>query len=130
MIQYHRKYIISSSKKKVKYSMARSLQVGNLLQLNVGSIISTIACRNLLKQTNGELLVAVDHNQLRTMASETVYLIDWSYPPPSWAAPPERLVHIINKCSLSGNRPCNRSMRCHHIAYAATQGILYPFYIQ
>ena len=29
-----------------------------------------------------ELLVAVDHNQLRTMASETVDPIDWSTPHP------------------------------------------------
>ena len=30
----------------------------------------------------GEVLVAVDHNQLRTMASETVDPIDWSHPHP------------------------------------------------
>ena len=30
---------------------------------------------------NGELLVAVDHNQLRTLASETVDPIDCSHPP-------------------------------------------------
>ena len=30
-----------------------------------------------------ELLVTVDHNQLRTMASETVDPIDWSHQPPS-----------------------------------------------
>ena len=30
-----------------------------------------------------ELLVAVDHNQLLTLASETVDPIDWSHPPPS-----------------------------------------------
>ena len=59
---------------------------------------------NALKQQTGELLVAVNHNQLRTMASETVDPIDWSHPPPSWAVPPERLVHSIN-------------------AYAATQGM-------
>ena len=41
----------------------------------------------LLKQPNGGLLVAVDHNQLRTMASDTVDPIDWSHPPPSWAVP-------------------------------------------
>ena len=29
-----------------------------------------------------ELLVAVDHNQLPTMASETVDALDWSHPPP------------------------------------------------
>ena len=31
----------------------------------------------LLKQPNGQILVAVDHNQLRTMASETVNAIEW-----------------------------------------------------
>ena len=31
----------------------------------------------LLKQSIGQLLVAADHNQLRTMASETVDTIDW-----------------------------------------------------
>ena len=49
----------------------------------------------------GELLVAVDHNQLRTMAQETGYPIGSSHPTPSWALPNERLVHIINRCSLS-----------------------------
>ena len=33
------------------------------------------------------------------MASETVDPIDWSHPPPTWAVPPERLVHSINRCS-------------------------------
>ena len=86
-------------------------------------------CSNLLKQPNGELLVAVNHNWLRTMASETVDLIIWSHPPPSWTVPPERLVHSINQCNLSGNRTCNGSMRGNHLAYAATQGLLqfFPF---
>ena len=44
-------------------------------------------CSNVLKQPNGELLVAVNHNQQRTMASETVDPIDWSHSPPSWAVP-------------------------------------------
>ena len=78
--------------------MARSLPVQNLLPQNVGQLSTT--CSNVLKQPNGELLVAVNHNQLRTMASETVDPIDWSYPPPSWAVPPERLlVHSINQCT-------------------------------
>ena len=33
------------------------------------------------------------------MASETEDPIDWSHPPPSWAVPPERLVHSINHCT-------------------------------
>ena len=72
-----------------------------------------------------ELLVAVDPNLLRTMASETVDPIDWSHSPPSWAVPPERLVHNINWCirSSTGNRTCNFSMRGNHLAYAATQAI-------
>ena len=82
-----------------KSSMARSLPVENLLPQNVGSLSTT--CSNVLKQPNGELLVAVNHNQLRTMESETVDPIDWSHPPPSWAVPPERLVHSINQCNLS-----------------------------
>ena len=69
-------------------------------------------CSNVLKPPNVELLVAVNHNQLRTMASETVDPIDWSHPPPSWAVPPERLVHSINQCNIS-----------NHLAYAVTQGI-------
>ena len=78
---------------------------------------------NVQKQPNGELLVAVNHNQLRAMASETVDPIDWSHPPPSWAVPLERHVHSINQCNLSWTRTCNRSMRGKNLAYAATQGI-------
>ena len=63
------------------------------------------------------------HIQLRTMASETVDLIDWSQPPPSWAVPPESLLHSINQCNLSGNQTCSFSMRSNHLAYAATQRI-------
>ena len=80
-------------------------------------------CSNVLKQPNGELPVAVNHNQLRTMASERVDAIDWSHLPPSWAVSPELHVHSINQCNLSGTRMCNRSMRGNHLAYVATQGI-------
>ena len=45
----------------------------------LGKLLTT--CSNQLKQPIGELLVAVDHNQLPTMASETVDPIDWSHPP-------------------------------------------------
>ena len=55
--------------------MARSLPVENLLPQNVGSLSTTRS--NLLKLPNVELLVAVDHNQLRTLASETVDPIGW-----------------------------------------------------
>ena len=56
---------------------------------------------SVLKQPNEEPLVAADHNQLRTMASETIDPIDWSHPSPSCAVPPERLLHNLNRCSLS-----------------------------
>ena len=77
---------------------------------------------NVLKQHNCELLVAVNHNQLRTMASETVDPIDWLHPPPSWAVSPEHHVHSINQCNLSGTWTCNRSMWGNQLAYASTQG--------
>ena len=79
-------------------------------------------CSNVPKQPNGELLVAVNHNQLRTKPSKTVDPIDQSHPPSSWAVTPERNVHSINQCNLSETRTCNRSMRGNHLAYAATQG--------
>ena len=50
-------------------------------------------CSNVLKQPNGKITVAVNHNKLRTMASETVDPIDWSHPPRSWAVPPECHLH-------------------------------------
>ena len=84
--------------------MTRSLPVENLLPQHVGSIITYL--QYLLKYPNVDLLVAVDHNQLRTMASETV---DPIHPPPSWAVPPERLVNRINRCSSAtgGIGSCN-----------------------
>ena len=55
-------------------------------------------CSNVLKQPNGELLVAVDHNQLRTMASKAVDPIDWLHLPPSWAVPRElHVLHGVNE---------------------------------
>ena len=72
---------------KVKSSIPKSLSVENTLPQNVGSIINYLIIDYLiidqlldinyliinyvLKQPNGELLVAVNHHQLRTMASET-----------------------------------------------------------
>ena len=54
------------------------------------------------------------------MASETVDPIYWSHPQPSWAVPPEPLVHSINRCSsaTTGIRSCNLatfSMRGNHL---------------
>ena len=78
--------------------MAKSLPVEKLLPQNVGSIINYL--QQLPKYPNGELLVAVNHNQLRTMASETVDPIDWSLPPPytgqyPWAP---RIAHCNAGC--------------------------------
>ena len=82
---------------KVKSSKAGASQWKIYYHRMWGQLSTT--CSNVLKQPNGELLVAVNHNQVRTMASETVDPIDWSYSPPSWAVPPERLVHSINQCT-------------------------------
>ena len=57
-------------------------------------------CSNIQKKPNGELLVAVNHNQLRIMASETVDPIDWSHPLPSWAVPHERFVRSLNQSTI------------------------------
>ena len=108
-------------KKSKKSSIARSLPAENQLPQNVGQLSTT--CSNVLKQPNGELLVAVNHNQLWTMASETVDPIDWSHHPPSWTVPPQRLEHRINQCNLSGTRTCNCSLRGNHLVYVATQGM-------
>ena len=43
-------------------------------------------------------------------------------PPILMGSTPERHVHRINQCNLSGTRTCNRSMRGKHLAWAATQG--------
>ena len=107
--------------------MARSPQWRIYYHRMWGKLSTT--CSNVLKQPNGELLVAVNHNLLWTMASETVDPIDWSHPPPSFAVPPARLVHSINQCNLSGIQTCNRSMRGNRLAYAATQGMFQQGYI-
>ena len=68
--------------------MARSLQAENLLPQNVESIINYLQYSTeawgllaVLYSVVWGLLVAVDHNQLRTMASEAEDPIDWSHPP-------------------------------------------------
>ena len=76
-----------------------------------------------IQEPYGELLVAVDHNQLRTMASETVDLTDWSHlGSTSWA--PGALYKSVQ---LSHSRDsiynlATFSMLGNHLAYAATQG--------
>ena len=57
-------------------------------------------CSNFLKWPNGELLVAVNHNQLWTMASETVDPIDWSHPPPYTGQYPLSSTYCILQCGL------------------------------
>ena len=94
----------------------------NILQQNVGSIINyskqstevaewgTPSCSRPQPATD---------NGLRDGKSNLLFA-----PPPSGAVPSERLVHSINRCSLSspGTRLCYCSMRGNHLAYAATQG--------
>ena len=66
--------------------MAMSLKVENYHHRMCGQL-STILAVILMKEPNGKLLVAVDHNQLMPMASETVNLIDWSHPHPNGQYP-------------------------------------------
>ena len=86
--------------------MARSSKIENLLSLSWGQLSTT--CSDLLKQPNWQFLVAVDHSQLRTMASETEDSIDWRVPPKYLslytldaqtlyrAVPPKRHLHGLN----------------------------------
>ena len=62
----------------------------NQIPQNVGSIRLLAV---ITEVAQWEFLVAVDHNQLLTTASETVDPIDWSHPPLSWAVPPE--LHVL-----------------------------------
>ena len=88
-------------------------------------------CSTILKKPNGELLVAVDHNQLRTLASETVDPIDWSPPLPSWAVPPE--LHVLPGVNAAyksqdflhqqGLGHASTGMPDQRTACAATQGM-------
>ena len=102
-------------------SMARSLPVENLLPQNVWSIINYLKLSTEAAQWGtpscSQPQPAMD-NGVREGRSNWLVA-----PPPSWAVHPERLVHSINQCNLSGDRTCNRSMRGNHLAYAATQGI-------
>ena len=110
--------------KKVRSSMARSLPVENLW----GQLSTT--CSNVLKRPNGELLVAVNHNQLRTMVSETVDLIDWSHPPLYTGQYPLSSTYCTEQCglqitrlaTLSEPRTCDFGMPGRCTACAATQG--------
>ena len=69
-------------------------------------------CSNLRKKPNGDLLVAIDHNQLRTMASETLDPIEWSQPPTLHrAVPPE--IHVLHGVNIGAvNRRCYRICMC------------------
>ena len=57
-----------------------------------------------------ELLVAVDHNQLWTMASETVDPIDWSHPPPYKGQYPLSSTYCTVLCGLQITRLAALSM--------------------
>ena len=87
------------SKVKVKSSMARSFPVENLRPQNVGSIINYLQWSTEVAQwgppTCSRQQPATD-NSVRHGRSNWLVA-----PPPSWAVPPERLVHSINRCSLS-----------------------------
>ena len=71
-------------------------------------------------------------NPLRIMAPETVYPIDWSHPPPSWAVPPElHVLHGVNAAYKSqdlvhqpGLEHASTGMLDQHTACAATHGMM------
>ena len=89
----------------------------NLLPQNMGSIINYLQCTEVAKlgTPSCSKQPSATDNDVRAVDP-----IDWSQPPPSWAVPPERHVHILNQSNLSWIRTCNRSMRDNHLAYAAT----------
>ena len=64
-------------------------------------------CSNLPKYPNGELLVAVDRNQLRTMASETVDPIGGRTPTLHRAVPPE--LHVLHSAVQAVNHKTCRT---------------------
>ena len=79
----------------------------------------------LRKKFNGQLPVTVEHIQLRTMASETVDLIDWPLPP-SFTGQYPLSSTCTCKCALqyksavSKNDPETFGTLVHRIVYAAT----------
>ena len=78
------------------------------------------------------VLVAVDHNQLRTMALETVDPINWLHPPHSCAVPPEiQVLHSVKTVYKSqdllhqpGLEHASTGMPDQRTACAATQGMV------
>ena len=74
------------------------------------------------------LLVAVDHNQLREMASETVDIIHWPLSNTFYrAVPPERHIFITNRWASAGNRTPKIHRRGNRIADAATMNDIFYF---
>ena len=77
--------------------MARSTPAENLLyHCSYGQL--PITCSEDTEVPNGQLPVAVDHSQLRTMASETVNSINSPLPPTLYrAVPPELQMRDTNQ---------------------------------
>ena len=80
----------------------------------------------LLKYHNGQLLVVVDHNQLRTMASEMVYPITWS----NWlVVNPTLMYPWTPRAQYKSMQPVQDAIFAtisiwgNHLAYAVTQGM-------
>ena len=80
-------------------------------------------CSNYRSSPMGELLVAVNHNQPRTMASETVDPIDWSHPPPSTYCTLQCGLQITRLAALSQPWTCDIRFPDQRTAGAATQGM-------
>ena len=101
--------------------MARSLPVENLLPQNVGWIINYLQYSTEVAQfgtPSCSWRQPAPDNDVKNGRSNWLVA-----PPPSWAAPPDCLVHSINRCSLSRESTLQPSACKAHLAYAATQGI-------
>ena len=107
--------------------MAKSLAVKNLLATTeCGVNFQLLAVIYWSSPMGNSLLQSTITSYGQFQQRRQIHPINWSHPPPSWAVPPERLVHSINRCSsaTAGIRPCNLatfSMRGNHLTYATTQ---------
>ena len=108
------------------------------LSLKSDTVVTCWRCRWLSGESNGELLVAVNHNQLRTMASENVDPIDWLHPPPYTGQYPLSSTYCTLQCGLGcKSEDSLHWVSCERVTFgtpdqrtacAATQGIGYYYF--
>ena len=105
-------------------------------ECGVGQLSTT--CSNVTEVVHGELPVAVDLNQIRTMASKTGDPIDWVLLPSLHRAVPSELhvLHSVNAGYKSqdllqqlGREHASLGMPGQRTACAATQGIKEPNFL-